>query len=92
MIAGALDIAVYKVNEIKLEPGDAIYLYTDGVTEAHDEAGNLFGVDRLLQTLNEDPSLSPAQLDEAVRSRIREFMKDTDLFDDLTTLCLRFNG
>jgi sigma-B regulation protein RsbU (phosphoserine phosphatase) len=92
MIAGALDIPVFKVNEIKLEPGDAIYLYTDGVTEAHDEAGNLFGTEKLLQTLNEDPLLSPAQLDEAVRSNIRDFMKDTDLFDDLTTLCLRYNG
>ncbi|MCR5301342.1 MAG: SpoIIE family protein phosphatase [Lachnospiraceae bacterium] len=92
MIAGVMDKAVYKVNEIKLEAGDAIYLYTDGVTEAHDEAGKLFGEERLLQALNEEPSLSPAQIDEGVRSRIREFMKDTDLFDDLTTLCLRFNG
>ncbi len=50
----------------------------------------LFGTEALLNTLNEDPSLSPRELDDAVRDRIREFMGDADLFDDLTTLCVRY--
>ena len=89
-IAGAFSSAVFKENKTKLSPEETIYLYTDGVTEAHDETGKMFGTQGLLDALNEDTSLSPEQLDETVRVRIRGFTNDAEVFDDLTTVCIRY--
>lgn len=90
MIAGAIDKAKFKVNEIKLEAGDTLYLYTDGVTEARNSANEMFTTDRLLSALNEDPLLAPSGLDERVIEHVREFVGDTEQFDDITTLCIRY--
>ena len=90
MIAGAIAGARFKVNKIKLEAGDTVYLYTDGVTEAQNDANEMFKATRLLSALNEDTLLSPSGLDERVRERIREFAGDTEQSDDITTLCFRY--
>ncbi len=68
------------------------YLYTDGVTEAHDENEEMFGEERLLKALNENPDLSAEELDEHVRSKVAEFVGDTEQYDDITTLCFRYLG
>ncbi len=88
--AGAIGGVPFRVNEIRLEAGDTVYLYTDGVTEAHNEEKEMFKPSGLLSALNEDPFLSPSELDARVRERVREFMGDAELFDDLTTLCIRY--
>ena len=90
MVAGALISARFTQNEIKLEEGETIYLYTDGLTEAHDAEGKMFGEDRLLAVLNEEPALPPAELDKKVRKRLDEFTENAEVFDDLTTLCIRY--
>lgn len=90
MVAGALITAKFTQNEIMLEEGDTIYLYTDGLTEAHNGKGEMFKTDRLLSVLNEEPALSPAELDKKVRKCLDEFTGDAEVFDDLTTLCIRF--
>jgi sigma-B regulation protein RsbU (phosphoserine phosphatase) len=88
----AIKKAKFKLNEIRLEPGDTIYLYTDGVTEAHNAAGDMFGMDRLATALNETGDVSPEEIDIQVRNRISEFVGDTEQFDDITTLCLTYHG
>ena len=90
MVAGALISARFTQNKIKLEEGETIYLYTDGLTEAHDAEGKMFGKDRLLAVLNEEPALPPAELDKKVRKRLDEFTENAEVFDDLTTLCIRY--
>ncbi len=82
----------YQAGSITLEPGDALFLYTDGVTEANNDKGELFGRERLLKSLNCDPDADPATLIDTVRSSIAGFVQEAPQFDDLTMLCFRFRG
>ena len=82
----------YKEYEILLEPGDKLFVYTDGVPEAHDPDGNMFKVERMTDSLNEDPDASPEQILGAVRGEISKFVREAEQFDDLTMLCLEYKG
>ena len=82
----------YRKNELVLEPGDAIYLYTDGVTEATDLNEELYGEDRLHSILEK-------YKDETMEVICSEIKKDVDLFageapqfDDITMLALKSKG
>ncbi len=88
----ALKKAKFKTNEMYLQPGDTIYLYTDGVTEAHNEEGEMFGMERLTKALNEAEGQTPEEIDGHVRLRIAEFTGDAEQFDDITTLCFTYLG
>ena len=76
---------------VKLNPGDAIFQYTDGVTEATDADNQLFGDGRLLDAMNSAPSAKPEELLPHVRMKIDAFVKDAPQFDDITMLGLRMN-
>ena len=91
MIGGLSGIG-YQEYEIQLEPGARIFLYTDGLPEATDAEGNMFGIDRMLAALNEDPGASPSQVLQNVRNSVDHFVKDAEQFDDLTMLCLIYSG
>jgi len=75
-----------------MEPGSKIFLYTDGVPEATDINGNMFGVDRMLEALNEDPEHDAADLMLNVRRKVDEFVQNAEQFDDLTMLCMEYKG
>ncbi len=92
MAVAALKKAKYRLNELDLKPGDTIFLYTDGVTEAHNIDGDMFGMERLADALNEATALSTEKIDEHVRKRVAEFSGDAEQFDDITTLCFRYFG
>lgn len=82
----------YRKNEQQLNPGDTIYLYTDGVTEATDTAENLYGEDRLLTLLNKQQSVSAKDICEAVKTDVDAFAGEAEQFDDITMLCLTYYG
>ena len=82
----------FRNQTVKLNPGDAIFQYTDGVTEATDADNELFGDDRLLAAMNSAPSAKPEELLPHVRKKIDEFVKDAPQFDDITMLGLRYKG
>ena len=82
----------YKEYEIRLSPGDKLFVYTDGVPEAHDPDGNMFKVERMIDALNEDPDASPEQILGTVRGSISRFVREAEQFDDLTMLCLEYKG
>jgi sigma-B regulation protein RsbU (phosphoserine phosphatase) len=82
----------FKDNEITLQPGDTIYLYTDGITEAINNDTEMFGRDRMLEVLNQNKGDGTRELDEKVRSSIAGFVGDENQFDDMTTLCIRYYG
>ena len=92
MLMGAVDIDEFALNTTTLEKGDIIYLYTDGVTEANNSRGDMFGEDRLLEALNEAKDLSVEEIDDRVRTRVSEFVGDTEQSDDITTLCFEYKG
>ena len=82
----------YRKNEFTLAPGDEIYLYTDGVTEATDSENNLYGEERLLALLNSMSGLTGEEICRAVKADIDAFVGDAPQFDDITMLYLKYNG
>ena len=92
ILMAALDIGMFKVNTMTLKPGDTVYLYTDGITEANNEAEEMFGEERLLNALNESCGFSLKDLDGHVRDRVREFAGKAEQYDDMTTLCFKYKG
>ena len=91
-ILGGLEDARYRDYEIVLKPGDALFEYTDGVTEAADSEEELFGTDRMLRALNLDPNAEAGRILQNVKQEIERFTGDTMQSDDLTMLCLRYKG
>ena len=89
---GVIENAVYQNREFELRPGDSLFVYTDGVPEAQDAEGGMFGEARLLETLNRNPDASPEALVGSMRKAINEFVKDAPQFDDITMLAFRYNG
>ena len=82
----------FKQHEFKLEPGDTLFIYTDGVTEATNSSNELFGTDRMLEALNRNSSASPTELIENVNEGINNFVKEAKQFDDITMLCIEYTG
>ena len=81
----------YKKTEMPLAPGDRIYLYTDGVTEATDSSKQLYGEERLLNILNSLDKTEVKPLCEAVKCDIDKFVGDAPQFDDITMVSFTLN-
>ena len=92
LVIGAMEGTKYTEYDLYLHPGDKLFLYTDGVTEATDAEKNLFGTKRMIEALNSDPEASPQQVLQNVQSAVDAFVKDAEQFDDLTMMCLEFKG
>ncbi len=75
---------------LDLEPGDAIFFYTDGITEAMNEVGEEFGDDALASVLAEVAGSDAASFSDRVVAAVREHAGEADQSDDITCLCLRF--
>ena len=82
----------YRRFELQLEPGDTIYLYTDGVTEATNVEEKLYGDARLLALLNRMQGGSAREICEAVKADVDAFAGKAEQFDDITMLCLTWHG
>ena len=91
-VIGGMEGAKYKQYDIQMEKGDTLFLYTDGVPEATDRKEQLFGTERMLAALNISPDASPKQLLENVRKETDRFADGAEQFDDLTMLCIRWEG
>ena len=91
-VVGGLSGTKYMDYELKLEPGDAVFVYTDGVPEANDPNGELYGMERLKNALNMASGENPQTILEQVRTDVKSFVKDAKQFDDLTMLCVAYNG
>lgn len=82
----------FREHEFELQPGDSLYVYTDGVAEATNVENALFGDERMTEALNVNPDASPKELLHNVKQAIDEFVGDAPQFDDITMLCLKYNG
>ena len=78
--------------ELTLSPGDTLFQYTDGVTEATEASYELFSEERLLKALNDNPDASAQAEIGHVYDAINAFVKDAPQFDDITMLCLTYKG
>ena len=91
-VIGGMEGVKYTQYELQLNPGDRLFLYTDGVPEATDADKELFGTDRMIAALNEAKDGSPEQVLKQVRLAVDGFVRDAEQFDDLTMLCLTYEG
>lgn len=80
----------YRINEITLSAGDRIFLYTDGVTEATNAEGNLYGEDRLIDFMNKNCSCEAPVLLKELKKNIDGFVGNAPQFDDITMLMLDY--
>ena len=90
-VVGGYEGVQYKEYELDLQPGDKLFLYTDGVPEATDANNELFGTQRMLDALNSHNG-SPAEVLCGVQDSVNEFVATAEQFDDLTMLCLEYKG
>ena len=92
MPVAALETTKFREGTIQLLPGDTMYLYTDGVTDANNPAKERFDTDRMLDALNINPNGTVKEINDNVHHAIREFMQDEPPFDDTTMLVFRYSG
>lgn len=91
-VIGGMPGMRYREYELQLEPGSKLFVYTDGVPEATNEANELFGTDRMLAALNSDPGAGPEDVLDNVRRAVDGFVGKAPQFDDMTMLCLEYKG
>ncbi len=75
-----------------MEPGDTLFVYTDGVPEASNEDNELFGTDRMIDILNVAPEATPEHVLCSMRTALDDFVGQAPQFDDITMLCIQYNG
>ena len=89
---GVMPAFRYPLQEITLAPGEALFLYTDGVTEATSTSEELFSVDRLQEALEQNGRGTALRLIAGVTGSIEAFVGGAPQSDDLTMMCVRYRG
>ncbi len=78
--------ATYRATQVPLQPGDVVVLFSDGVTDAMDQKGQCFGLDRLRINLAEAPT-GVAGVGESILAAVRDHFAGRSQFDDITIVC-----
>ena len=76
-------------QEISLQPGDGIVLYTDGITEAQNMDNNQYGIERLCEIVSNNWSGNAKEIQEAVIANVKNYISTQKIFDDITLLVLK---
>ncbi len=74
---------------VKLEPGDGVVLYTDGITEARNTAKQFYGLERLCKVISINWHKSAAEINQAAINDLRQFIGEQKVFDDITLVVLK---
>ncbi len=91
-VLAGMDTVKYRQNELMLSPGDRLYLYTDGITEATSAAKELYGEERLSAYLNGHADDTAEDILHGLKSDIDSFVGEAPQFDDMTMLMLDFKS
>ncbi len=91
-VIGGMSGVKYREYELQLEPGARLFLYTDGVAEATNGDGKLFGAERMMAALNAAADGTPCDILSSVSGAVEAFVQDAPQFDDLTMLCIHYIG
>jgi sigma-B regulation protein RsbU (phosphoserine phosphatase) len=92
LVIGGMEGIKYREYTISLEPGDKLFLYTDGIPEASDKDYKMFGTEKMLDALNQDAAAPPQQILANVKAAVEDFVQGAEQFDDMTMLCLEYKG
>ncbi|MCR5451391.1 MAG: PP2C family protein-serine/threonine phosphatase [Lachnospiraceae bacterium] len=82
----------FREHEFEMQPGDVLFVYTDGVVEATDKNDELFGEERMLKALNENIDCSMMDLLPNIKKEIDDFVGEAPQFDDITMLGFEYYG
>jgi len=88
-VVGVVAGLTFSGHDLTLGPGDALLLYTDGVTEAHDPDSAMFGEEGLMRHLAQSDAREPAEVARALRQAVASFARGAPQFDDIAILVLR---
>ncbi len=91
-VIGGMEGLRYTEYEMTLTPGTTIFVYTDGLPEATNKNNELFGTERVMAALNEEPDASPQKVLLNIKNAVNQFVEGAEQFDDLTMLCLEYKG
>lgn len=92
LMLGCFKEALVKDEEITLNEGDSIILYTDGITEARNNDGKFFGENRFIEALNKKDYNCIIELHHAIKDEVAGFVEDAPQSDDITFLTLKYRG
>ena len=91
-VLGGMPEVKYKEYDLLLKPGSKLFVYTDGVPEAANADQEFFGLDRTVEALNQEADEAPQKILENVHNAVNVFVSGAPQFDDLTMMCLQYNG
>ena len=91
-VVGGVKRSRYTDYQLQLNPGDVVFVYTDGVIEARNEEREFFGEERLDEALNSCDNARPEEVLAVVSKQVHAFVSEADSFDDLTMMCLEYSG
>jgi sigma-B regulation protein RsbU (phosphoserine phosphatase) len=91
-VIGYLEGHKFNSRKIKLEPGDTLYTYTDGVTETMNTHRELYGQERLAEVLSKLADKSPQEINDTIESELTNFADGYYQSDDITMLVLKYGG
>ena len=89
---GAMEGVRFRDHGFQLEPGDTLFVYTDGVKDSKNPKEEPFGKERILEALNREPEATPSVLLQTMKSAIDSFYGEAQQADDLTMLSLKYYG
>jgi len=92
LVVGIMDGTQYTTRTLTLNPGDGLFLYTDGVTEAMNAAGEIFSTDRVKDVLATCAGGDVSGITACVGGAINDFCKDAPQYDDITMMAVRYDG
>jgi serine phosphatase RsbU (regulator of sigma subunit) len=91
-VVGLLEFAPFDQETVTLSPGDAVIIFSDGVSEALNAAGEEFGDDRLQAVVERAGTVPAAEIVDRIVGEVRAFTKGAPQSDDITVMVIRFRG
>ncbi|WP_319549959.1 SpoIIE family protein phosphatase [Desulfogranum marinum] len=92
LVAGIMEGTQYTTKSMTMHPGDTLFIYTDGVTEAMDKMNNLYSEDQLMVVTNQCLGKSAEQLVDSVDKSLKKFTGGAEQSDDITMLAMQYLG
>jgi sigma-B regulation protein RsbU (phosphoserine phosphatase) len=91
-IVGLFEGATFDEETVKLDPGDWLIVFSDGVSEALSAGGEEYGEGRIISCVESNKDVEPPKLLEAVFADVRDFAKGAAQNDDITAMVLRYGA
>ena len=92
LVLGLFEQAAYEEEALRLAPGDVIIAFSDGVSEALNEAGDEYSDDRLLSAVLANRRRAPQEVLDALLADVRKFTGAATANDDVTMVVVRYDG